>query len=72
MAKKGKKVKKFSNFPSTIYVHHVDDGGDGYFMSTPSEIDAIEQAVDDESQVATYELVSQANLVIRRTIEEID
>jgi hypothetical protein len=55
-----KKTEAFDEFPSTIYIVQHEDGDDnpGYFLAFDDEVEAAEDAEDNGSQVATYELIS--------------
>ena len=51
------KTKAFDDFPNTIYIVHHEDGNDnpGYFLAFDDEVEAAEDAQDENSQVARYE-----------------
>ena len=68
-----KTKKLFDAFPEQMYaVHHDDDGGsEGYYLLFDDETEATEDAVEKDSQVASYEVASVEELRVVKTVERV-
>jgi hypothetical protein len=65
-----KKLKLFGDFPETLYiVHHEDDeSGEGYFLVFDDEVEAVEDANENDSEVAEYTIEGHQAARVDKTV----
>jgi hypothetical protein len=64
-----RRSKVFDDFVDIIYiVHHDDEDGDGYYLAFDDEVDAAEDAEENDSEVAMYTLESHGYAKVTKEV----